>query len=176
MARWRRRNFARDTRGATMIEFALLAPIFFALLAAILETALLFLAAQVFESAVQDATRAIRVGRASQEVWSVDEFKDAVCDRLFGLFGNCSDMYISVTQLNNFNAIDPGLPLDPDCTENCDWTEDDVWTAGASSAVMQIQAYYRYPTILQIGPFAQNALGDGRRLLSAATVFRNEPF
>ena len=176
MARGGRKSFVRDTGGATIIEFALLAPIFFGLLAAILETALMFLTAQVLESGVQDASRAIRVGQAFRENWVVADYKEAVCGRLFGLFGDCSDMHVNVTQLDNFTVPASSAPVDRNCTSQCPWTEDDAWTNGASSAVMLVQVHYRLPTILQFGPFANTVLGDGRRLLSAATVFKNEPF
>lgn len=175
MARGRRKSLRRDTRGATMIEFAILAPIFFAILMAILETSLQYFAAQVFESGINDASRSIRVGMAQRENWSVDDYKQDLCDRLYGLFGNCADLHVTVRQISDFQSADYSLPLDPACKENCTWTEPEAWTPGGASSVVLVQAYYRYPSILQL-PFGQNALADGRRLLSASTVFRNEPF
>ena len=59
--------------GAVLIEFALLAVPFFALIFAILETSITFLAQQVLDSALQDATRSIRTGQ-SQTSWNTDEF------------------------------------------------------------------------------------------------------
>lgn len=177
MVRGRRKSLARDTRGATMIEFAILAPIFFAILMAILETSVQYFAAQVFESGVYDASRTIRVGLAQRENWSADDYKRNICDRLYGLFGNCADLHVDVRQITDFRSADVSVsvPLDLTCEKDCEWTEDDAWTPGGSSSVVLVQAYYRYPSILQM-PFGQNALPDGRRLLSAATVFRNEPF
>jgi Flp pilus assembly pilin Flp len=175
MARGRRKSLARDTRGATMIEFALLAPIFFAILTAILETSVQYLAAQIFESGVYDASRTIRVGMAQRENWSADDYKKNICDRLYGFFGDCADLYVNVRPISDFQSADYSVPLDRTCSQDCDWTEDDVWTPGGASAVVLVQAYYRYPSILQM-PLGPNALPDGRRLISAATVFRNEPF
>lgn len=158
-----------------MIEFAILAPIFFAILAAILETSIQYFAAQVFESGVYDASRNIRVGMAQREGWSAVEYKKDVCDRLYGLFGDCSDMLVSVKQINDFKSVSYSVPVDPSCKQNCKWTQPDNWAPGGSSSVVLVQAYYRYPSILRL-PFAANVLGDGRTLISAATVFRNEPF
>jgi hypothetical protein len=175
MARWRRRSFARDTRGASMVEFGLLAPIFFAVLMAILETSLQYFAAQVLESGVYDASRSIRVGQVQRENWTVADYKKDICGRLYGLFGDCNDMHVNVRQIDNFHSANFSVPVDFKCQSNCKWTEDEVWTPGISSSVILVQVYYRYPSILQL-PFAQNRLGDGRSLLSAATIFRNEPF
>ncbi|PXA99853.1 hypothetical protein DMC47_01265 [Nostoc sp. 3335mG] len=175
MAGQRRKSLARDTRGATVVEFALLAPIFFALLTAILQTSMQYFAAQVLESGVQDASRAIRVGLARNENWSLDDYKENVCSRLYGLFGDCADMHVDVRQIDNFESADYTVPLDRTCQTACQWTAPEQWAQGGSSAVMLVQVHYRYPAVLQI-PFGANRLGDGRSLLSAATVFRNEPF
>ena len=175
MSRWRLKSLARDTRGATMIEFAILAPILFAILTAILETSLQFLAAQVLESGNYDASRSIRVGMAQQEGWTVEDYKDNVCSRLYGLFGDCADMHVTVRQINDFQSASYSVPLDLTCKKDCDWTEPEVWTPGGSSSVVLVQVHYRYPSLLQF-PYSPNRLADGQTLFSAATVFRNEPF
>jgi hypothetical protein len=41
---------------------------------------------------------------------------------------------------------------------------------------MVVQAYYKWPVILNLGGFNMANLGSGERVLGAATVFRNEPF
>ena len=129
MSRWRLKSLARDTRGATMIEFAILAPIFFAILAAILQTSVQYFAAQVLESGVYDASRTIRVGQAQREGWTIADYKKNVCNRLYGLFGDCADMHVSVQPINDFQSADYSVPLDLNCVENCDWTEDEEDTA-----------------------------------------------
>ncbi len=58
------RRFGRDRRGATAIEFALIALPFFALMMAILETFLTFFASQTIETAVNRGARLIRTGQA----------------------------------------------------------------------------------------------------------------
>jgi Flp pilus assembly protein TadG len=168
--------FARDTRATTVVEFALLAPIFFAVIAAILQTSLTFFAGQVLESGMNDASRAIRVGEASRETWTAANFKAEVCGRLYGLFGDCSDLHIDVRQINTFADATITVPLDLNCAQNCNWTEPDRWTPGTASSVMLVQVYYRYPSYLNFGPTGASHLPDGRRLLSSATIFRNEPF
>ena len=53
------RRFRRDGRGSAAVEFAFIAPVFFVLLFAIIETAIVFFASQVLEGAVQDTGRLI---------------------------------------------------------------------------------------------------------------------
>lgn len=48
----RPRGLARDERGATLVEFGLLAPFFFAIVGAIFETSVVFLSGQILDSAV----------------------------------------------------------------------------------------------------------------------------
>ena len=76
--------FGRDDRGVTMIEFGLLAVPFFTMIAAILETALVFLASQILDSAVQDASRLVRTGQAQANNYTLASFNTAVCNELFG--------------------------------------------------------------------------------------------
>src|ERR1700758_4455753 len=58
------RRFGRNRRGSAVVEFALVAPIFIALLFAILETALMFFASQVLETMNDNAARLIQTGQA----------------------------------------------------------------------------------------------------------------
>jgi len=175
IARLRRTSLVRDTLGATVIEFALLAPIFFGLLGATLENSVAYLASQVLETGVQDASRLVRVGEVQRRGWSVADYKKDVCSRLYGLYGNCEDMYVSVRQIDAFSVADYDVPVDRACTQDCAWTKPDEWQPGGSSALVMVQVYYRYPSVM---PFSlgTNRLGDGRLLMGAATVFRNEPF
>lgn len=58
------RRFRGSRRGSAAVEFALVAPMFFALLFAIIESALMFLASQVLESASQNSARVLLTGQA----------------------------------------------------------------------------------------------------------------
>ena len=58
------RRFRSNRRGSVAVEFSLIALPFFALLFAIIETALVFFASQVLETAVQDSSRLILTGQA----------------------------------------------------------------------------------------------------------------
>ena len=58
------RRFRRSRRGSVAVEFALVAPVFFALLFAIIETAIMFFASQALETITANSARYIMTGQA----------------------------------------------------------------------------------------------------------------
>src|SRR3954468_134681 len=80
-------RFRRSRRGSAAVEFALVAPVFFALLFAIIETSLVYFAAQVLETGVQDSSRMIYT---SQSVTAAN-FRQDLCDRVSVLF-SCANV------------------------------------------------------------------------------------
>lgn len=184
-----RRGFARDESGVTAIEFGLLALPFFSILGAILETSLVFLSGQVLESAVQDASRLIRTGQAQEAAVTADGFKTLVCDRVFGLFRDCDNLHIEVDVIDAFSDVDVSAPVNWGCAPPgpgqtqaqasaacADWTRPESYTPGSGSSIVMVQVYYKWPVIVPFGGLGLSNLPDGRRVMGAATVFRNEPF
>jgi Flp pilus assembly protein TadG len=185
----RRRGFARDESGVTAVEFGLLALPFFSILGAILETSLVFLSGQVLESAVQDVSRLIRTGQAQESAMTSEGFKALVCDRTFGLISDCDAMHVEVAVVDEFGDVDMAPPVSWSCGEpnvgeteaqaaaRCAaWTRPEGFTPGSGSSVVTVQVYYKWPVIVPFGGLGLSNLPDGRRLMGAATVFRNEPF
>ncbi len=170
------RSFARDEGAATAIEFALLAFPFFLIIGGILQTSVIFLASQVLESAVQDAARQVRTGQMQNSGATIETFRDQVCDRLFGIFPNCTGLHLRVVEVTDFQSAGVVVPVDPTCRENCQWTVPETWLPGTGRSVVLVQAHYRYPVVLQFGPLGMANLLDGNRLLGMAAVFQNEPF
>jgi Flp pilus assembly protein TadG len=171
----RRRGFGRDERGATIIEFALLAVPFFSILGAILETSVIFLSTQALDSAVQDASRLVRTGQARGTIVSAEDFRKEVCGRLFGLFRNCDGLFIEVQPVGNFASVNISPPIDAACKKDCEWSRDDAYQPGQGSSIMVVQVYYQWPVMLNFG-LGLADLPDSKRLFAAVTVFRNEPF
>lgn len=178
------RSFTRDEQGAVAIEFAILAIPFFSLIYAILETALVFLAGQILDSAVQDAARRIRTGQAQAASWTADDFRAEVCNGLYGMF-DCSAgsdrLRIRVSVVSSFATATVGTPVNPGCAtssdpDDCDWTLTPGFVPGDGSDIVLVQAYYKWPTIVNFVGFNLSTQADGSRLLSGIRVFRNEPF
>jgi Flp pilus assembly protein TadG len=176
--RQRRRGFARDERGATLVEFAILALPFFSIVGAILETSVVFLSGQILESAVQDVSRLIRTGQAQGVITSPADFKERVCSRLYGLFNNCDDLHVEVRVATDFDSAAISAPVDWNCEDDCDddWTRNEFYTSGSGSSIMVVQVYYKWPIMISLGDMTLANLAGNKRLMSASTVFRNEPF
>jgi len=171
------KRFTRDDRGVTVVELALLAVPFFALIGAIIETALIFLASQILDGAVQDSGRLIRTGQAqsnSPSPYSAADFQQAICNHLFGLF-DCTKLQVSVSVVSNFaTATVPASPLDP--TDPSKWTLAPAYNPGTGSSVIMVQVYYKWPTFLNFDWFNLATSSDRTHLLGAVRVFANEPF
>ncbi|WP_224705601.1 TadE/TadG family type IV pilus assembly protein [Devosia aquimaris] len=172
--RWR--GFRRDQSGATAVEMGLLALPFFMIVGAILETSVVFLASQFLDSAVADTSRLVRTGVAKTTMSNTADFRNAICDRLYGLFPDCSGLHIEVKTISDFASATISPPIDYSCTSECGWTRSEQYGAGTGSSIMLVEVYYKWPIILNLGGLSLANLPDGKRLLSAATVFRNEPY
>ena len=90
------RRFRRNRRGSAAVEFALVAPIFFAVLFAIIELALVFFATQILETVTQDTSRLIMTGQAQNASYTQAQFKNAVCAKLTVMFDCVNGVSIDV--------------------------------------------------------------------------------
>ncbi len=163
----------RDENGATAVEFALIAVPFFALLFAILETAMAFFAANVLETAVTNTARLIRTGQAQAQGLTKETFKQKICDQLVYMFNCNGGLYVDVETFPTFQAITLTPPLDANGNLKDNGY---VFTPGHGGDIVVVRAYYQWPVFV---PQLGNNLGDlgnGMHLLAAAAAFRNEPF
>lgn len=178
----RRHNFLRDERGVTAVEVGLLALPFFMIIGAILETSVVFLAGQVLDSAVQDASRLIRTGQAKgMGIVNEATFRTNVCSRLYGLFSDCEErLHVEVDLVTNFSSATVSPPIDmlacksdPDL---CEWSRPEKFAPGQGSSIVVVQVYYKWPVVVGLGGYTLGNLNDGTRLMGGSTVLRNEPF
>lgn len=165
-------RFARDRDGTTAIEFGLLGLPFFAMIAVILETSLVLLASNIFDSALQDTTRQIRTGQANAAGHTISDFRTGMCDRLVGLF-DCDSIIIVVREVSSFTNANIVDPVDPNTG---DWLVTETYSSGARQTIMVAEAYYKWDTFVNIMGFNLATLSDDTFVMGAARVFRNEPF
>lgn len=166
------RRFQKNEEGVTAIEFGLLALPFFAIIGAIIETSLVFLASQILDSAVHDSARFIRTGQAHTASYTASSFRTAICDSLYGLF-DCDQIKIKVSEVANFGAASLNSVVD---VVDGSWTVVEIYDHGAGNSVILVEAYYKWPVTLDLFSFNLSNLPDNTRMLSAVRVFRNEPF
>jgi len=166
------RRFVRHENGAAAIEFGMVAAPFLGLVCAIMETALVFFAGQTLETAVTDSARLIMVGTAQTSGWSKDDFKTAVCTKVYSLFDCANGIYVDVKTYDSFSAITNDPPL----------TNGDVdpaklsYSPGGVGAIEVVTLYYQWKIYLSLFSANLSNMNGNNRLLVATAVFRNEPY
>ena len=168
------RLFRRNRRGWAVVEFALIAPLFFALLFAMLEYALMFLAGQVLETATQDAARLVQTGQAQAAGFDKDQFKQQLCDRLVALFHCETGVVIDVKSFPSFAAITPE-ELAPPITDG-EFSGTNRYEPGNRNDIVLVRVYYPWQFYVTNLGFNVSNLSGGKRLLMASFASRNEPF
>jgi Flp pilus assembly protein TadG len=165
------RRFRRNSDGATIVEFAIVAPTFFALLFAILETAMVFLAGQVLETITQDSARMILTGQAQQGNFTQANFRSYVCSQIPALF-SCTDMAIDVTSYTSFASISLNNPIDG----SGNYTPPSGWSCGGPGSIVVVRITYPWQLyVTGLGYNISNFNGN-QRLLTAIAAFQNEPY
>ena len=165
-------RFRRNRRGATVVEFALVAPMFFALLFAIIETAFMFLASQVLETVTQDSARLIQTGQAQTGAYTAAQFKADVCARITVMFDCVNGISVDVQSYPSFASINVANPIDA----GKNFTNPNNYSPGGPGDIVMVRLFYQWPIIVTKFGYDLSNLNGSKRLLSATAAFQNEPF
>lgn len=166
------RRFVRKNDGAAAVEFALVAAPFLALVFAILETALVFFAGQVLETAAADSARLILTGQAQKGGLSQTQFKQEVCNRIYGLFDCNSGIKVDVRTYSSFSSASMSKPIDS--SGNVTFTP--AYQPGTPGDIVVVRLLYEWPVYVSLLGLNLSDLSNGKRLIMATAAFRNEPY
>ncbi|MGE0408261.1 MAG: TadE/TadG family type IV pilus assembly protein [Amphiplicatus sp.] len=171
-------RFAGEPKGAAAIEFAIVAPIFIALVLSILEAGYFFFVSSAVDQAAARAARLIRTGQAQSAATPIsrDAFFDRVCD-IVKHFGDCSTkLTVDVSRFSDFAALAADLSA-PVCR---DADEDAVnalpYNVGAERDIIRVRICYLYKPVNPALGLHLAAAPDGTRKMISVAIFRNEPF
>lgn len=167
----RLRRFSKNQRGATAVEFALVATPFIAILIAILETCLMFFAQEVLQTATTQASRLIMTGQAQTQNLSASQYQQQVCNFAAALF-TCSGLYVNVQTFSSFSGM---TQLNPLQSGNFNSSSMNYSTGGPGDIVL-VQVFYQWPVVLGPLGFTISNMNGNYRLLVGTAVFRNEPY
>ncbi|WP_354228476.1 TadE/TadG family type IV pilus assembly protein [Bradyrhizobium sp. F1.4.3] len=176
-------RFRGNRRGSAAVEFALVAPMFFALLFAIIETALMFFAGQVLETVTQNSARVVLTGQAQSgsvtacAVNSVSTpctqttFKTYVCSQIPALF-DCNSLVVDVESYSSFSSVTlanyTACNFDPSAMG---------YNPGSSGQTVVVRLYYKWPLFVTgLGYNLACSSRNTTRLLVATAAFQNEPY
>ncbi len=188
-----------NNEGVTVIEFAMIAPIFFGLLFMLIETGILFTAQQLLETAVTSASRTVLTGETQSGLSSSntgndptgkDAFRDKICDGVSGLINVDECKSGLMINMQTFPATTDSaavkdslaLPLKGDGTP--DLTKMTCAGFGGGDEYMFIRAFYQYPIYADFGSIfgTESTWGKikgstkGHSLISGTVVMKIEPF
>jgi Flp pilus assembly protein TadG len=182
------RRFRRNRNASAAVEFALVAPVFFGLLFAIIETSIIFFADQVLETITQDSARLIGTGQAQTGQVMINgvaacaaapctkaEFQTYVCSRVPALLFTCPagvngifidvQSYPAFTNININNQIAAGTFLN-----------NMQYSTGGPGDIVVVRLFYQWPQyVTGLGYNITNLTGN-LRLLVATAVLKNEPY
>ena len=166
------RRFRCNHRGSAVVEFALVAPIFFGLLFAIIELALVFFASQVLETVTQDSARMIMTGQAQLAAYSQTTFKTLVCSKITVMFDCVNGVSIDVQSYTAFGSVNIADPIN--ASKN--FVPPNNYLPGGPGDIVVVRIFYQWPLIVTGLGFNVANLSGSKRLLTATAAFQNEPY
>ena len=176
-------------KGSAAIEFAMVAPPFFLLLMATIESGVMFFAQSTLQNAVNDAARLVRTGQSACFTkdssgtcmsMTADQFRTQICNEVNILLQVCtkdssgnSDLQFDVKAYSaGFGGVTNSSPLDT----HGDLPNLTAFNTGNACDVVLVRAYYRWPVITPgLNILLANMRGS-YHLLATAAAFRNEPY
>lgn len=161
----------RNDDGVAAVEFALLVFPFLLFLFCILDMALMFFVDSALDSAVHMAAREVRVGTAHSGSWDLARFKSKVCNNMALSFGCEDELLVTTTTMSDFSSMNFTSAVSGGVL-----SVNESFSPGSSGDYVMIQAFLPWSSLLAKLGADVNTLADGSYVLSAAAVFRNEPF
>lgn len=167
------RRFAAARRGATAVEFALVAAPFLALMFGVLELGLVFMVSTTLDNATEAAARTIRTGQLQTAGGSANSFKTAVCNNMSWLGSSCAGkLTVDVRTFPKFADVAMADPV----TDGAIDASKTNFTPGNGEDIVVVRAYYEWTLITPMLNAGLANLGGTKRLIYSTVTFRNEPY
>lgn len=166
-------RFRGNRRGSVAVEFALVAPLFFALLFAIIETGMVFFASQSLETALQDSARTIMTGEAQLANLTKQSFKaNIVCANVNVLFDCANGIYVDVRSYpSGFGSVTISDPI-----SGGSFVDNTQYNPGGPGDIVVVRLFYQWPLFVTGLGYNIANLSGSKRLLAATGAFKNEPY
>ena len=160
------RQFVRQDRAATAVEFAMIAPIFMFLVAIAVELSAMVFTIRALDDATERAAREIRTGDSAVRSGSAVEFRKLICQRM-PVFADCDSILVvrvaAAKELANLQtALDSAVAT----------VETPAFNPGLPSGYVAVDASYTWEFATPLF----FPLSSREMVFNARTAFRNEPF
>ena len=167
------RRFRRNHRGSAAVEFALVAPVFFALLFAIIETATMFFASQVLETITQDSARMILTGQAQNCVLHPGAVSSLCLQPDPGAV-RLQQALRRRRELATESTFPLTLSTQIDASGN--FINNMQYNPGGPGSIVVVRLFYQWPLFVTGLGYNISNLAGNKRLLVATAAFQNEPY
>jgi Flp pilus assembly protein TadG len=164
---------ARATSGSAAIEFAMVAPLLFLFLFAIIETGVIFFASSMLQNATADAARKIRTGQLSGTLTAA-QIRTSVCTEVNGLISDCGTaLQIDLRAYTSFtSATYPAVTKSDGTVDPSKLQIQGV----ADCKIVLLRTFYAWHIMTPLmRPLLENTQ-TGSSLLTSAAAFRTEPY
>lgn len=171
-------------KGSAAVEFAMVAPAFFMLLMATVETGVIFFAQSALQNALNDTARLVRTGQTgcyttdgsgNCQAMTAAQFRTRLCSAVSTLLQDCggSSLQFDVNAYSSgFSSASNSSPLD--ASNNLSTLT--IFNVGRPCDVVLVRAFYKWPVFTPGLDFLLENVAGGYHLLSSAAAFRNEPY
>jgi Flp pilus assembly protein TadG len=166
------RRFGRNRRGSAAVEFAVIAPVFFGLLFAIIETAIIFFAGQVLESITQSSARYVMTGQAQNANFQASDFKTYLCNQIPAAMFTCANISVDVQSYTAFSNVTLSSQIDA----GGNFINNMQYNPGIQGSTVVVRVFYPWPQIVTGLGYNITNMAGSKRLLVAAAAFKNEPY
>ncbi|MBS0232626.1 MAG: pilus assembly protein [Proteobacteria bacterium] len=173
-------RFKRDDRGATAVEFAIVAIPFLMFIFALIGCALYFFVLNSLESGMDQTSRLVRTGEAITENLTVDQFKQKICSGSGGWI-KCDNMQIWAQHWSDWSdpTLAPHQCVDQNNTviaNNAPGSDPIATYTGTASDVVIVTICYEWDFASKIPFLRLGNMQNGAMMMQTATAFRTEPF
>jgi len=162
------RRFGRSRHGSAAVEFAMIAPLFFAMIFAIIETGMVFFAGQVLETAVQDTGRLFY----TRATISQTDYETAICDRVKVLM-DCTKLKNDVQTYAAGTAFTISDPIDASGKFVDSAVSYNAPSSADTTSTVVVRSFYPWPLFVtglgyNIANINRGGTGSSRLLVSTA--------
>jgi len=164
---------AQSTSASAAIEFAMVAPIFFLLLLAIVEDGVIYFAGATLQYATDNAARYVRTGQAQAGSLTQAQFRQRICNDIGPVLACNANLQVDLQSFSGYGGASFTNPLDGSGNVNSGLNN---YQAGTACNVVLLRVFYTRNIITpMLSPFLTN-MATGKHLITATAAFRNEPF
>ncbi len=165
-------RFCVARQAATAVEFALIAPAFFALLIAIFQTAIFMFAQMALQDAAVEAGRYFLTGQAQNGNWTASNIQTKVCPIIQALM-TCANVIVVVQNASSFAAANTSAPA---LYSNGQPITSFTYAPGTPGEIMVVQLVYKWSVVNGPLGFVLSNLPNSAAEIMGVSAFMVEPY